>query len=223
MEVIAVISVIAVLTALMFPTLQKSRQKMAATTCISNLRQMAVAINAYSVEHDGELPVNNNPTAGGVRWYLSLNPYLGKSGSSDNGGWSRPSIFICPANDPKKDFTIYAIFFDASYWSNTFLMPRFSGTSWTNGTGPVRLLSAGSNRILVADNPKYTGASNYMCYFGNMTLANTQKPYGGNDSAAKIHEDGVNALFTDMSVRFLKATEINQKGRDIPTGPYFGN
>ncbi len=226
-EMVVVIAVAVILGALLLPMLQKARAQYNSTVCVHNLRNIGAGIQAYAVDHDGYLPVNNAPvSADGIRWYLSLNPYVGKASvSSANDGWARPSVFICPGNDPKSDYTKYAIFSDATYWSNTFLMPRYSGGSsgsWTSAGGPVRLSQVSGNRIIVADNPKLSGATRYMCYFSNMSLANSTRPYG-TDDLAMIHRDGVNALFVDMSVRHMLAIEINKKGSELPEGPYFGN
>jgi prepilin-type N-terminal cleavage/methylation domain-containing protein/prepilin-type processing-associated H-X9-DG protein len=231
-EVLAAAGILAVLATLIYPAIAKARERARSSTCVSNLRHMGSALAAYAADNNNELPGNNDENPG--RWYLVLNPYLEKSANSAEGGWKRPSVFICPSNDRQSDMGQFALFFDVGYWCNLFLMPRKTpGTdgkpdTWSNGRGKVRLSSLPAHRILVADNPKGAGSGSYFKYYRNVNESRTQRPYpdgAGEDihSMARIHGDGVNALFTDFSVRFLKAEDVNRPGSQIETGSYFGD
>ncbi len=55
-ELLVVIAVIAVLAALMLPTLASAREKGWRAACLSNLRQMGIAIHAYAGDNDGKMP-----------------------------------------------------------------------------------------------------------------------------------------------------------------------
>lgn len=57
-EVLAVVGVIAVLMAILFPSLVKLRESARRTACMSNLRQLTQAWTAYASDHDRELPMN---------------------------------------------------------------------------------------------------------------------------------------------------------------------
>ncbi len=56
-ELIVVISVIAVLMAILMPALAGARQQGRSTVCLSNLRQMAIAAQAYAETFDGYYPI----------------------------------------------------------------------------------------------------------------------------------------------------------------------
>jgi|GEM_PF-758823 len=225
-ELLITMGIIAVLVALFYPALMRAQERSRTAVCLSNLRQIGTGIVGYATDHNQELPGNNDRDP--WRWYLHLLPYTGK-GVNDQG---RPSIFICPANDRKTTFTKSALFFDVSYWGNLFLMPRMSteadgSTKWGNGRGRVRLNQLPPERVLGADNPMKTGSQSYMMHFRSATEAQNNRPYppgpdGDIHSMARIHGGGVNALFTDFSVRFMMAEEINRPGREIETGAYFG-
>ena len=54
-ELLVVIAVIAMLLSVVLPSLRKAKESAKAISCRSNLRQMAVAFNTFSVEHNGKL------------------------------------------------------------------------------------------------------------------------------------------------------------------------
>ena len=79
-ETLVVIAIIAVLAALLFPVFSAARAAARRTACISNLRQLGLALQMYKQDY-GELP-----------------PHL----STINDSYVRdPRIFVCPS-DPKK-------------------------------------------------------------------------------------------------------------------------
>lgn len=55
-ELLVVISIIALLIALLLPALNKAKQVASSTQSLSNIRQIAAAAIAYSLEHDGHMP-----------------------------------------------------------------------------------------------------------------------------------------------------------------------
>lgn len=52
-ELLIVIAIIAVLAALLFPVMTKAKDKAQETRCVSNLKQMGMAVNIYRADHDG--------------------------------------------------------------------------------------------------------------------------------------------------------------------------
>jgi prepilin-type N-terminal cleavage/methylation domain-containing protein/prepilin-type processing-associated H-X9-DG protein len=56
-ELLVVIAVIAILAALLTPVFQRVLAGGRATACISNLRQLSVALGAYVTDHDNAMPV----------------------------------------------------------------------------------------------------------------------------------------------------------------------
>lgn len=64
-ELLVVISIIALLAALLFPALQKAKAYADAAKCASNLRQIHVAISAFAADHDDYFPWTD-------RWWSCL-------------------------------------------------------------------------------------------------------------------------------------------------------
>ncbi|MBW3623060.1 MAG: DUF1559 domain-containing protein [Armatimonadetes bacterium] len=55
-ELLVVIAIIAILAAVLFPVFARAREKARATSCVSNLKQLGLAIDQYSQDWDETLP-----------------------------------------------------------------------------------------------------------------------------------------------------------------------
>jgi prepilin-type processing-associated H-X9-DG protein len=97
---VVAIAIIAVLATLLVPAMGKARESMRSAECLSNLRQIGAAFQAYAADNNGNLPYG--ATANFQRmWIDKLRGYAGKN---PNMRWGVPTdIFECPslANDGK--------------------------------------------------------------------------------------------------------------------------
>jgi prepilin-type N-terminal cleavage/methylation domain-containing protein/prepilin-type processing-associated H-X9-DG protein len=59
-ELLVVIAVIAILAALLLPVVAKSKEQGKSAACLSNLRQVGIALQVYVQDHDDKLPVMHN-------------------------------------------------------------------------------------------------------------------------------------------------------------------
>ncbi|HEV2693882.1 MAG TPA: DUF1559 domain-containing protein [Verrucomicrobiae bacterium] len=57
-EVLVVMAVIAILAALLMPALSKARERGLAMVCLNNTKQLALGVQLYTDDHDGQLPYN---------------------------------------------------------------------------------------------------------------------------------------------------------------------
>jgi len=69
-----VIAIIAILAAILFPVFAKAREKARQASCLSNVRQLGVAILSYIQDNDEYLPHRQGP---GMVWiYYQIDPYI---------------------------------------------------------------------------------------------------------------------------------------------------
>jgi prepilin-type N-terminal cleavage/methylation domain-containing protein/prepilin-type processing-associated H-X9-DG protein len=89
-ELLVVIAIIAILVALLLPTLGKAKEKAMTTRCLSNLRQLGLAMHLYADEHEELLP-----PAGKVIPWDSPDPVAWTRALLDY--YSTTNILVCPA------------------------------------------------------------------------------------------------------------------------------
>ena len=66
-ELLVVIAIIAILAAILFPTLAKAQWRSRNSVCLSNLRQLGVALAGYAADNDDHLPVGADTYWGDMR------------------------------------------------------------------------------------------------------------------------------------------------------------
>ena len=103
-ELLVVIAIIAILAAMLLPSLSKAREQARKISCINNLRQIGVGLHAYGVDFDYFPIMNGVFKNGGYSWALwkrLIVPYISVE-ITDNGlGRDEPAlgrgIFSCPS------------------------------------------------------------------------------------------------------------------------------
>jgi prepilin-type N-terminal cleavage/methylation domain-containing protein len=95
-ELLVVIAIIAILAAILFPVFAQARDKARSARCLSNNKQIGVAVQMYLQDYDNTYPAQKADGVYvfaakgkdmGLNWYDELMPYI-------KSGW----IWICPSN-----------------------------------------------------------------------------------------------------------------------------
>jgi len=82
-ELLVVIAIIAILAAILFPVFAKAREKARQTSCLSNTKQIALAMLQYAQDSDERLPGWTTPCWAGASqgldntpWWIDIGPYM---------------------------------------------------------------------------------------------------------------------------------------------------
>jgi len=95
-ELLVVIAIIAILAAILFPVFAQAREKARQTVCLSNTKEMGLALTQYLQDYDGVYPRKDfYDGTTYYTWQYAINPYL-----------KSRDIYRCPSN-PLNDFSIY--------------------------------------------------------------------------------------------------------------------
>src|ERR1041385_8371804 len=95
-ELLVVIAVIALLAALLFPVFAAAREKARATSCLSNMKQIGTALQAYLSDSDETYPMIWFPDAAHPD---DLPVYNWKRALWTTGILRTPGVYLCPSND----------------------------------------------------------------------------------------------------------------------------
>ena len=115
-ELLVVIAIIAILAALLLPALASAREKGRRAACISNLRQIGIAVHVYAMDNEGRIPYGPQappfispadlyPSTGAPTSLLSL-----QTGAPVGLGLllkqylaTQPKVLFCPSADQPVD------------------------------------------------------------------------------------------------------------------------
>ncbi len=102
-ELLIVISIIAILASMLLPALNKAREKAKAAKCISNMKQLGSGFGMYFGDNNDWVPqpMATNGTTYNSQWDWLLRTYVGLPTSAVYAGGNYPngekSVYHCPA------------------------------------------------------------------------------------------------------------------------------
>jgi prepilin-type N-terminal cleavage/methylation domain-containing protein len=159
-ELLVVIAVIAILAAIVLPVFAQAREKARQTTCVSNMRQMGLAVQMYGQDYDERLPLAATATnTSFLNWHNLVDPYVKSS-----------QIWVCPSyNAPIRDiFGNFVCHYGYnSYYLNEGVDPA---NIYTLNNAPgvsLAAVSAPANCILMVDDRGVDGKlpANHLCTY----------------------------------------------------------
>ena len=92
-ELLVVIAIIAILAAILFPVFASTREKARQAACLSNMRQVTLALIQYAGDNDDRCPIYSDDH--GSYWPQFISPYVQHQATADFNGASK--VFVCPS------------------------------------------------------------------------------------------------------------------------------
>ena len=136
-ELLVVIAIIAILAAILFPVFAQAREKARSTACLSNMKQLGMALTQYVQDYDETMPHHAtdvvgdfmSPTAA-ANWMRGIAPY-----AKNTGIYACPSAELAPGTAPNPAWA------KTSYVGNSVVLSQ-QGTALARVPAPADIVFA---------------------------------------------------------------------------------
>lgn len=186
-ELLVVIVIIAVLAGLALPVIGRVQASARATKCLSQLRQIGVASQAYANDNDGDLPRTQHQHES---WVGRIQPYAGGT-----------VLYRCP-DDPEKLRTY-------SYAVNDFLTPNPYGASNLNYSRRSNIPTPSASIYMAECHAEFTGSDHF--HFAAAEDGGYTPASFAQQVAVDRHGKGANYLFADGHAESLQWSAVQKK------------
>jgi prepilin-type N-terminal cleavage/methylation domain-containing protein/prepilin-type processing-associated H-X9-DG protein len=150
-ELLVVIAIIAILAAILFPVFAQAREKARQTTCLSNEKQISVAILQYEQDYDENYPQSVDGSY--QYWENAVQPYIKNGDTYQGEAYGRGGVWNCPSwPDDYGQGQKYGAS-DGLFVSNYGVSPGQARSSWSNA-----VIDAPADKILIVEKGR-NGAS----------------------------------------------------------------
>ena len=197
-ELLATITIISIMSALLLPVLGSAREKGREISCLSNLKQIGIAVELYTQDYEGWAPTCTD--------YVTLNSYLNNS-----------DVFWCPSSGTDRKWDG-----QGAPAENEGVSYGFNSNGTGNDSGFCSVIPNYRNlKEMSAPEQLIVGADSFHDMSFEFLAQYSPDDFGPGD----IHHGGSNVLFADGHVRwrsldYLKTTIHiwNRDNSDIDYG-----
>jgi hypothetical protein len=137
-----VIAIIAILAAILFPVFAQAREKARMAACLSNTKQIALAIQMYAGDYDETLPVSGSSTQCRGRWFHQIMPYV-----KNNHVFTCPNIPENRVSGPPADLCTAGTDRAGFGWNSALGSSGLSGYTLAEIAKPASTLIAGDSGL----------------------------------------------------------------------------
>lgn len=217
-ELLVVIAIISILAAILFPVFARARENARRASCISNLKQMGLAVMMYTQDYDERYPEHLNArlttqtppdgypwdSTGYWYWPQILYPYHKST-----------AIYFCPSSPDMRYYNGKPAPTTGSYGANTMMLQQSGSFVKSVGIAEVALPS---EIYMLMDSSAYrTEPSKVITPEGGQGYLPGSGDAGGTyglsaspprDWQSGRHFGGVNVAFADGHVKWLKSSLV---------------
>jgi len=215
-ELLVVIAIISIIAAILFPVFARAREKARQTACLSNTRQIGLALMEYTQDYDETVVLNDN-TLGQFgspamkSWIDLLSPYIKGDG-----------IFVCPSATDKEISHVFGIASRPAYTYALNNVYYWDPANVIYESGRMRSLAQfedTSGTIFCGDSYHDPTSSDSLWGFqvsGDTYFPNTNPPTLGASPRRQglfvaRHSGGLNFVFFDGHAKWMTLSQTAQK------------
>ena len=192
-ELLVVIAIIAILAAILFPVFARAREKARQTSCLSNLKQIGLALNMYAGDYDERLPMmyyghmdSGNYAEYGFNFRELLVPYI-----------QNEQIWLCPSRE-RTTRSCHHTGYDWGRGSDSWLGETAGGSYGINS------LVDGQNLANIKDTANTIAFTEMNCLSAYPRLISYLGEYSHEEEP---HNDGFNSAFCDGHAKWMNRHE----------------
>jgi prepilin-type N-terminal cleavage/methylation domain-containing protein/prepilin-type processing-associated H-X9-DG protein len=223
-ELLVVIGIIAILAAILFPVFAQTREKARQASCLSNCRQIGVAVMMYAEDNEESFPLyahypNNSPW-----WYEVIQPYT-----------KSKELFTCPSVRVRLDKAPAGLPTASAFGLNGYGVnyqhviqygPGFAPAGPTQGPQRLERLARPADTIMIGDaqggDRGSTAGTGWPALYCPLEPGPSWLAAEGLDKTwalADRHSEGGNYIFADGHVRWMRREAVlhgpRERGREI--------
>ncbi len=230
-ELLVVIAIIAILAGMLMPALGKARARSRSIACLSNAKQIGLALQQYTVDYNDYLPnfSDGNPGSNPMKftnpWHQALAAYIAPESvykDPDNRISPEKGVWRCPGLG---DDEMQGTYWGGGYGANRTLMRYVykNGTTQKEGTIRVTRIRKPSETAAIGDSGRPVDVVDgkpvsYVAWMtwvtspqssGNWKMPSGTGPKSGTEQPAARHNGSANIVFADCHARAVQFAELN--------------